>query len=214
MLKIILLGAPGAGKGTQGNLISKKYGFPKISTGDILREAVKNRTPLGMKAKEKMDKGELVDDEIILGIIKERVSREDCKKGFILDGFPRNIKQAEEFEKLGIEGKELAILFEVKDEEIIRRLSSRRVCKNCGAIYNLVVSPPKKEGVCDKCGGELIQRDDDRPEVIKRRLSVYKEQTEPLVKFYENRGILGKVNAEGEIEQIFNSVCDIIGQYL
>ncbi len=214
MLKIILLGAPGAGKGTQGNLISKKYGFPKISTGDILREAVKNRTPLGMKAKEKMDKGELVDDEIILGIIKERVSREDCKDGFILDGFPRNIKQAEEFEKLGIEGKELAILFDVKDEEIIRRLSSRRVCKKCGAIYNLVVSPPKKEGICDKCGGELIQRDDDKPEVIKRRLSVYKEQTEPLVEFYEKKGILGKVNAEGEIEEIFNSVCDIIGQYL
>ena len=214
MLKIILLGAPGAGKGTQGNLISKKYGFPKISTGDILREAVKNRTPLGMKAKEKMDKGELVDDEIILGIIKERVLRDDCKEGFILDGFPRNIKQAEEFEKLGIEGKELAILFDVKDEEIIRRLSSRRVCKKCGAIYNLVVSPPKKEGICDKCGGELIQRDDDKPEVIKRRLSVYKEQTEPLVEFYEKKGILGKVNAEGEIEEIFNSVCDIIGQYL
>ncbi len=214
MLKIILLGAPGAGKGTQGNLISKKYGFPKISTGDILREAVKNRTPLGMKAKEKMDKGELVDDEIILGIIKERVLRNDCKEGFILDGFPRNIKQAEEFEKLGIEGKELAILFDVKDEEIIRRLSSRRVCKKCGAIYNLVVSPPKKEGICDKCGGELIQRDDDKPEVIKRRLSVYKEQTEPLVEFYKMKGILGKVNAEGEIEEIFNSVCDIIGQYL
>ncbi len=214
MLKIILLGAPGAGKGTQGNLISKKYGFPKISTGDILREAVKNKTPLGMKAKERMDKGELVDDEIILGIIKERVSREDCKDGFILDGFPRNIKQAEEFEKLGIEGKELAILFDVEDEEIIRRLSSRRVCKKCGAIYNLVVSPPKKEGICDKCGGELIQRDDDKPEVIKRRLSVYKEQTEPLVEFYKKKGILGKVNAEGEIEKIFNAVCDIIGQYL
>ncbi len=214
MLKIILLGAPGAGKGTQGELISKKYYFPKISTGDILREAVKNGTELGLKAKAKMDAGELVDDEIILGIIKERVSRDDCQRGFILDGFPRNINQADEFEKIGIEGKELVLYFDISDEEIIKRLSSRRVCSKCGAIYSLLIFPPKKEGVCDKCGGKLIQRDDDTPEVIKKRLEVYKAQTFPLIDFYEKQGSLRKINAEGNIEEIFASVCDIIGQYL
>ncbi len=214
MLSIILLGAPGSGKGTQGELISKKYGFPKISTGDILREAVKNKTPLGLKAKEKMDKGELVDDDIIIGIIKERIKKNDCSRGYILDGFPRNVNQAKALERIASRSKEVAIFINVSKNEIVRRLSSRLVCKNCGAVFNRISNPPKEEEICDFCGGKLVRRDDDRVEVIEERFKVYMENTEPVIDFYRERGTLYEVSGEGEISEIFNSICDIINGVL
>ncbi len=210
MLRVILLGAPGSGKGTQGELISKKYGIPKISTGDILREAVKNRTPLGLKAKEKMDKGELVDDEIIIGIVKERISKNDCKKGYILDGFPRNLNQAKSLDGMDGGVKETVLFIKVPKTEIVKRLSSRLVCRECGAVYNLISSPPRVSGVCDRCGGKLMRRDDDKPEVVEERFRVYMENTKPVVEYYRKKGTLFEVDGTGEIEKIFKDICDII----
>ena len=209
---IILLGAPGAGKGTQGDLISEKYGIPKISTGDILREAVRKGTPLGLKAKKIMEEGKLVSDDIILGIIKDRVEKEDCKNGYILDGFPRTLEQARGFEKIIDCKDELVIYVKVGKEQIIERLSARRICPSCGAIYNLKVNPPKKEGVCDNCGAELIQREDDKPETINKRFDVYLKNTEPLINYYQEKGKLFEVTGDAEIAKIFSTICDIIEQ--
>ena len=209
-MKIILLGAPGAGKGTQGELISEKYNIPKISTGDILREAVREKTPLGLKAKEIMEQGGLVSDDIILGIIKNRINQQDCKKGYILDGFPRTIEQARGFEKIVGNGNPIVLYINLGKDEIIKRLSSRRICPKCGAIYNLTVNPPKKDGICDNCQSKLIQRDDDMPETIEKRYKVYSESTKPLIDYYKEKGILFEINGNDEIEKIFLHICDII----
>lgn len=198
----ILLGLPGAGKGTQGELLSEKLGIPRVSTGDILREAVRNRTPLGLKAKEAMDKGELVSDEIVIGIVEEKLQSNACSKGCILDGFPRNIHQAKELDRFGKEV--VAIYINVPEEEVIKRLCARRVCPSCGALYNLITNPPREDEKCDKCGTPLIQRDDDKEEVIRERIRVYREKTEPILKYYREKGKLKEVDGHGSIEDVFS----------
>ena len=198
-MKLILLGAPGAGKGTQADILSKLLGIPTISTGNILRAAVKNGTPVGLKAKEYMDAGALVPDEVIIGIIAERLSEQDCKNGYILDGVPRTIPQAEAMEKGGID-IDCALSIEVADETIIDRMSGRRTCPNCGASFHVVSNPPKKEGVCDSCGAALTIRKDDAPETVKARLETYHKETEPLKAFYEKRGKLKSVDNQPTIE--------------
>ncbi len=210
---LILLGAPGVGKGTQGALISKEYGIPQISTGDILRSEVRNETELGKKAKVYMDKGELVPDNIIIDMMEKRIKEEDCKNGFILDGFPRTVAQAEAFDKmLEKNGLKLdkVLLIDVPEDEIIARLTGRRVCPNCGAVYHIRNNPPKKEGICDKCGTALIQRDDDTEEVVKNRLEVYKKNTLPLIEYYTKAGKLVKVDGTGEIDEIFSRIKNIL----
>ncbi len=213
MYNIILLGPPGVGKGTQGARLRDRYHIPLISMGDILREAVREGTPLGKEAKSYMDKGELVPDDVVVGIVGERLKGEDCSRGFILDGFPRTIAQAEALERLlEKEGKEIThvILLDVPEDEIIRRLSGRRLCKVCGAAYHLVFNPPKEEGRCDRCGGELYQRDDDNEETIKARLEVYHSQTTPLVEYYEKKGLLRRVDGVDTIEGIFERITRIL----
>ena len=207
-MKIIMLGAPGAGKGTQAKMIAEKFGIPHISTGDIFRANIKNGTELGRKAKEFMDKGQLVPDELTVEILLDRVAADDCKNGYVLDGFPRTIPQAEMLEGLVSDVK--VVNFEIKDEIVIRRLSTRRVCKACGANFNVLTLPPKVEGVCDKCGGELYQRDDDKQESILHRMDVYREQTEPLINFYKNKGKITDLDASietdvllGEFKRLF-----------
>ncbi len=212
-MNLIFLGPPGAGKGTQAKMVSSKYQIPHISTGDILREAVKEGSPLGVKAKSYMDKGELVPDEVVIGIIEERLKAPDCKNGFILDGFPRTIPQAEALDEvlanLGI-GIDHVINIEVFEDELVRRLSGRRVCKNCGANFHIIFDPPKKEGVCDKCGGELYQRDDDKEETVRNRLKVYSNQTAPLIDFYRKKGLLRSIEGVGGIDLIFNKIEEVL----
>ena len=198
-MKLIMVGAPGAGKGTQAEIISKKLNIPTISTGNILRAAVKNGTPVGLKAKEYMDAGKLVPDEVIIGVITERLAEDDCRNGYILDGVPRTIAQAEALEKAGIVF-DAVISLEVDDGEIEARMTGRRTCPACGATYHVKANPPKIEGVCDACGGLLEQRKDDRPETVKHRLEVYHAETEPLKGFYEARGVLKPVPNAGSIE--------------
>jgi len=198
-MKLILLGAPGAGKGTQADILAKLLDIPTISTGNILRAAVKNGTPVGLKAKEYMDAGALVPDEVIIGIIAERLAEPDCKKGYILDGVPRTIPQAEAMEKGGID-IDCALSIEVADETIIDRMSGRRTCPNCGASFHVVSNPPKKEGICDSCGAALTIRKDDAPETVKARLETYHKETEPLKAFYEKRGKLKSVDNQPTIE--------------
>ncbi len=214
-MRIVLLGAPGAGKGTQAKKLIEKYGIPQISTGDILRKAVADGTPLGKEAKSYMDKGELVPDSVVIGLVKERLSQDDCKKGFILDGFPRNTSQAETLDQVLAEMNmplQLALSVDVDFDILMKRLTGRRTCKQCNQMYNIYFSPPKKEGICDKCGGELYQRDDDKEETIKKRLEVYEAQTAPLIDYYEKKGILRRVNGEGDIEEIFANICKIIDE--
>ncbi len=210
---LILLGAPGVGKGTQGALISKEYGIPQISTGDILRSEVKNETELGKKAKAYMEKGELVPDDVIIEMMEKRIKEDDCKNGFILDGFPRTVAQAEAFDRmLAKNGLELdkVILIDVPEEEIIDRLTGRRICPNCGAVYHIKNNPPKVEGVCDRCGSKLIQRDDDREDVVRKRLEVYKKSTMPLIDYYTKTSKLVKVDGTGDIEEIFARIKKIL----
>ena len=213
-MKLILLGAPGAGKGTQAEVICKHLGIPAISTGNILREALKSGTEMGLKAKAFMDAGQLVPDEIVIGIIKDRLAEEDCKNGFILDGFPRTIPQAEVLEealtKLG-DRIDYAINVEVPDENIVKRMGGRRACVNCGATYHIEHVPPKKEGICDNCGSELILRDDDKPETVKNRLSVYHKQTQPLIDFYNGKGVLRTVDGTVDMKDVFNAIVAILG---
>lgn len=212
-MRLVLLGAPGAGKGTQAKKLIEKYKIPQISTGDILRKAVADGTPLGKEAKVIMDKGELVPDKIVLGLVEERVKQADCKNGFILDGFPRNTAQAEALDKLlNNMGMPLdsALSVDVPKDDLMKRLTGRRTCKSCQQMYNVYYSPPKKDAVCDKCGGELFQRSDDKEETIKKRLDVYDAQTAPLMDYYKKKGIVKSVMGVGSIDEIFNKVCTVL----
>lgn len=212
-MRIIFLGPPGVGKGTQAELVSKKLNIPQVSIGDILRQAVKNQTELGLSAKQYMDKGELVPDEIIINLVEKRLSENDCKNGFILDGFPRTIAQAESLtailEERGL-FLDVVISFNLRDEILIKRLSGRRVCKTCGCNFHIYYQPPKKESKCDKCGGELYQRDDDKEEVINQRLQVYKAQTAPLIDYYKNNNTLKEIDADAEIPENFNRIINLL----
>ena len=210
-MKLILLGAPGAGKGTQADILCKELDIPTISTGNILRAAIKNGTPTGMKAKAYMDEGKLVPDDVIIGIITERVAEEDCKNGYILDGVPRTIAQAEALEKAGIVFDDV-VSIEISDEVIMERMSGRRVCEHCGASYHLVAVPPKQEGVCDKCGGKLVQRKDDAPETVKARLEVYHKETEPLKDFYAKRGLLKSVENQATVAETSQVILQALGR--
>jgi adenylate kinase len=210
-MKLILLGAPGAGKGTQAEILCKELNIPTISTGNILRAAIKNGTPTGVKAKAFMDEGKLVPDEVIIGIINERLAEEDCANGYILDGVPRTIAQAEAIEKAGIVFDHV-ISIEIADETIINRMSNRRVCEDCGASYHLVAVPPKVEGVCDKCGGKLVQRKDDAPETVKARLDIYHKETEPLKGFYAERGLLRSVDDRPTVAETSKGILDVLGR--
>ncbi len=208
-MRLVLLGAPGAGKGTQAKKLIEKYSIPQISTGDILRKAVADGTPLGKEAKSFMDKGELVPDSVVIGLVKERLSRDDCNNGYILDGFPRNTSQAETLDRVLSEmnaSLDVALSVDVDKEILMKRLTGRRTCKACGQMFNVHFSAPQKEGVCDKCGGELYQRDDDQEETIKKRLDVYDSQTAPLIDYYSNKGILSRVNGIGDMGEIFNNI--------
>lgn len=210
----ILLGPPGAGKGTYSQKLIEFYKIPQISTGDILRAEVKECTELGKQAKDYMDKGLLVPDEIIVGIIEKRIKEEDCKNGFLLDGFPRTVNQAEALEFIFKKNNlklNTVVNFTVQEDVLYKRLTGRRLCKKCGANYNVFTLPPQKEGVCDKCGGELYQRDDDKEEVIAKRLTVYKNQTEPLIEYYKKRDILKNIDAStGTIDEIVEKIKDVL----
>ena len=214
-MKIIMLGAPGAGKGTQAKMIADKYGVPHVSTGDIFRANIKNGTELGMEAKKYMDQGLLVPDELTVKILLDRVSQPDCKNGYVLDGFPRTIPQAEVLDKalaeLG-ESIDYAIDVDVPDENIVKRMSGRRACVSCGATYHVVHVPPKKEGICDRCGSELIHRDDDKPETVKNRLDVYHKQTQPLIDFYTKKGVLKTVDGTVDMQDVFKAIVAILGE--
>ncbi len=209
-MKLILLGAPGAGKGTQADIISAKLGIPTISTGNILREAVKNETPVGLQAKSYMDRGALVPDDVIVGIVKERVARDDCKNGFILDGMPRTIPQAQALVDAGIEFDHV-ISIEIADAVIEQRMTGRRTCPACGASFHVTANPPKKEGICDSCGAELTIRKDDAPETVKARLKTFHEETEPLKDFYDKLGKLQLVKGDQPIEQATADILAALG---
>lgn len=213
-MKIIMLGAPGAGKGTQAKMIAEKYQVPHISTGDIFRANIKNGTQLGMEAKKYMDQGLLVPDELTVKILLDRVAKEDCKNGYVLDGFPRTIPQAqvldEALSKLG-ESIDYAIDVDVPDENIVKRMSGRRACLKCGATYHLEHVPPKAEGICDACQSELVLRDDDKPETVLNRLKVYHDQTQPLIEFYTAKGVLKTVDGTLDMQEVFRAITDILG---
>lgn len=212
-MKIVMLGAPGAGKGTQAKKIAEKYGIPHISTGDIFRANIKENTELGQKAKTYMDQGLLVPDELVVDLVVDRLAQDDAKKGYVLDGFPRTIPQAEALtsalEKIG-EKMDFAINVEVPDENIVNRMSGRRACVSCGGTYHIKYNPTKTEGVCDACGGELILRDDDKPETVKQRLSVYHTQTQPLIDYYAKEGILAEVDGTVDLEEVFAEIVKLL----
>ena len=213
-MKIIMLGAPGAGKGTQDKKIAAKYGIPHISTGDIFRANIKNGTELGKKAKTYMDQGLLVPDELVVDLVVDRVNQDDCTNGYVLDGFPRTIPQAEALtealEKMG-QKVDFAIDVNVPDENIVKRMGGRRACVTCGATYHMVYAPTKKEGICDTCGGELILRDDDKPETVQKRLNVYHDQTQPLIDYYTSQGILRTVDGTVDIDDVFRAITEFLG---
>lgn len=210
-MRIVLLGGPGSGKGTQAKMLTSKIGVPQISTGDIFRAALKEGTPMGLKAKTYMDKGELVPDDVVIGVVEERLTKSDLDKGYMLDGFPRTLPQAQALDNI-LNGQrkaiDHAILVDVPDEELVARLSGRRTCRNsdCGAMYHVMFNPSKKEGVCDKCGSELYQRDDDSEATIRERLTVYNNQTAPLIDYYEGKGLLRRVKGVGPISEIFAAI--------
>ena len=214
-MKIIMLGAPGAGKGTPAKKIADRYGIPHISTGDIFRANIKNDTELGKKAKSYMDAGNLVPDSLTLELVMDRIHQADCQNGYVFDGFPRTIPQAEALEEaLAADGQsvDFAIDIEVPDENIVTRMSGRRACLSCGATYHTVFAPPKAEGVCDRCGGELTIRDDDRPETVNKRLGVYHQQTQPLIDFYQDKGCLAQVDGTKDVEEVFQDICELLGE--
>lgn len=213
-MKIIMLGAPGAGKGTQAKMIAEKYSVPHISTGDIFRANIKNGTQLGMEAKKYMDQGLLVPDELTVKILLDRVAKEDCAGGYVLDGFPRTIPQAEALDQALAkisQSMDYAIDVDVPDENIVNRMSGRRACLNCGATYHIVSIPTKVEGVCDRCGSQVVLRDDDQPETVKKRLDVYHEQTQPLIDYYKKQNILKTVDGTQPMEKVFDAIVEILG---
>ena len=214
-MKIIMLGAPGAGKGTQAKQIAAKYEIPHISTGDIFRANIKNGTELGKKAKEYMDQGMLVPDELTCDLVMDRIAQDDCERGFVLDGFPRTIPQAEALTnaltKIG-QSMDYAIDVDVPDENIVNRMSGRRACLNCGATYHIVFNPTKVEGVCDTCGNETVLRDDDKPETVQKRLTVYHDQTQPLIDYYREQNILKTVDGTKALEEVFSDIVAILGE--
>lgn len=213
-MNLVLMGLPGAGKGTQAERIVEKYEIPHISTGDMFRAAIKEGTELGMQAKSYMDQGALVPDEVTIGIVKERLSKDDCKKGFLLDGFPRTVPQAEALEVLLTElDRQIhyVINIEVDTSKLMERLTGRRICKSCGATYHMVFNPPAKEGACDKCGGELYQRSDDNAETVGNRLEVNMKQTQPLLDFYSRKGYLRNINGDQDIDDVFKDVDELLG---
>ena len=213
-MKIIMLGAPGAGKGTQAKKIAEKYLIPHISTGDIFRFNIKEGTELGKKAKEYMDQGALVPDELTIGMLMDRIQKDDCKDGYVLDGFPRTIPQAESLrEAITDMGQKIdfAINVDVPDENIINRMSGRRACTSCGATYHIVYNKSKVPGICDVCGSELVLRDDDKPETVKKRLAVYHDQTRPLIDYYKEAGVLVNVDGTQELNKVFSDITDILG---
>lgn len=214
-MRIVLLGGPGSGKGTQAKMLTEKLQIPQISTGDIFRAAVKEGTPMGLRAKEYMEKGELVPDDVVVGVVEERLAKPDLDKGYMLDGFPRTLPQAQALDKI-LDGQKKsidhAILVDVPDDELVKRLSGRRTCRNsdCGAMFHVMFNPPKKEGVCDKCGSELYQRADDQEATIRERLAVYNTQTAPLIGYYKEKGLLRRVEGVGPIDSIFRSIEKIL----
>jgi len=214
-MKIIMLGAPGAGKGTQAKQIASKYNIPHISTGDIFRANIKNGTELGKKAKEYMDQGMLVPDELTCDLVMDRIAQDDCERGFVLDGFPRTIPQAEALTnaltKIG-QSMDFAIDVDVPDENIVNRMGGRRACLNCGATYHLVFNPTKTEGVCDACGNPTVLRDDDKPETVQKRLSVYHDQTQPLIDYYKKQNILKSVDGTKPMNEVFSDIVAILGE--
>ena len=213
-MNLVLMGLPGAGKGTQAEKIVEKYNIPHISTGDMFRAAIKGGTELGLKAKSFMDKGELVPDEVTIGIVRERLSKDDCKKGFLLDGFPRTVAQAEALENILSELNrpiDYVINVDVDKDILMERLTGRRICKECGATYHLVFNPPAKEDVCDRCGGELYQRADDNAETVQNRLDVNLKQTKPLLSFYEDKGTLRYINGQQDIKVVFEDIDTLLG---
>jgi len=210
-MKLILLGAPGAGKGTQAEYLCKEFSIPSISTGNLLREAIQNQTPIGLEAKRFMDNGQLVPDDVIVGIVEERVARDDCANGFILDGVPRTIAQAEALERIGV-AIDNVVSIEIEDAVIENRMSGRRVCSRCGASYHVTANPPKIDGVCDLCGAELSVRKDDRPETVRERLAVYHRQTEPLKDFYAARGKLRIVQGDQPIDTVRREILTALGK--
>lgn len=214
-MKIIMLGAPGAGKGTQAKKIAEKYSIPHISTGDIFRANIKNGTELGKKAKTYMDQGLLVPDELVVDLVVDRLNQEDCNSGCVLDGFPRTIPQAEALDaalEAAGQAVDYAINVEVPDENIVRRMSGRRACVGCGATYHIVYAPTKEENICDTCHGELILRDDDKPETVQKRLNVYHEQTQPLIDYYTKKNILVEVDGTQDIEDVFAAIVKVLGE--
>jgi adenylate kinase len=213
-MNIILLGPPGAGKGTQAKRMIDRYGIPQISTGDMLRAALKEGTPLGLEAKKFMDKGELVSDSVVIGLVKERIQKSDCAKGYMLDGFPRNVSQAEALDKMLAElGQKVdnVISIEVPSQELLGRLTGRRTCRACGAGFHIMFDPPKKDGVCDKCSGELYQRDDDNETTVKSRLEVYDKQTKPLIDYFQKQAKLRSIPGVGAMEEIFGRIVAVLG---
>jgi adenylate kinase len=213
-VNLVLMGLPGAGKGTQAEKIVEQYGIPHISTGDMFRAAMKEGTELGLKAKSFMDQGELVPDEVTIGIVRERLSKEDCQKGFLLDGFPRTVPQAEALENLLVDlNKKIdyVINIDVDKSILMDRLTGRRICKECGSTYHLVFNPPAKEGVCDRCGGELYQRADDNAETVQNRLDVNIKQQEPLLTFYEKKGYLRTIDGQQDIHKVFGDIQELVG---
>ncbi|MBH1941238.1 adenylate kinase [Mobilitalea sibirica] len=212
-MKVIMLGAPGAGKGTQAKRLAAKYGIPHISTGDIFRANIKEQTELGKKAKVYMDQGLLVPDELVVDLVVDRFKNPDCEKGYVLDGFPRTIPQAKALDEALAKHNdaiEFAIDVDVPDSNIISRMAGRRACVNCGGTYHVVTIPPKKEGICDVCGGELILREDDKPETVEKRLKVYHEQTQPLIDYYQNKGVLKSVDGTRHMDDVFADIVNIV----
>ncbi len=213
-MNLILLGPPGAGKGTQAELLLKRFSIPHISTGDIFRAAIKEGTPLGTEAKRYMDSGQLVPDEVVIGIVKERLLKDDCKNGFLLDGFPRTVPQADSLDGfLNENGKKVdaVINIEVDSSILLKRLTGRRVCRNCAAVYHIETKKSKVDGICDHCGGEVYQRADDTPETVSKRLEVYNSQTEPLIAYYRNKGVLHSFNGQEGIQALYEKICNELG---
>ncbi len=213
-MRIILLGAPGSGKGTQGDLITEKYGFPKISSGDLLRQAVKDNTPLGRDVEAVMKRGDLVRDNIVIEMIKERIKKDDCHRGYILDGFPRTLSQALGLDKMSPEEDEIVIDIHLEDLVVINRISARRICSSCNHIFDRLSKSPEHRGICENCGGILVQRSDDKPEVIKDRLKVYHEQRDALVEFYKEKNVYHCVEGDADREDIFANIGSLLGRTL